>query len=787
MDCDIVRPVKRRISSHACSLCRTRKVRCHKPASDEACTNCRLDAVNCVPAETRRRRNSALSRPLSPPLHNATTREKESARSHVSRRATFDHSDRLPSLPEASNNGSTKMSVLLSGLQDEEQRKSPTTLYESPFRAGCSDLGRHLPLLAQSPLAQSESALAVDLLPSFIQSIPPRFDSDDIEYLHRKGVLDFPNQRLQNELLRCYIQFVHPSLPLLDLPEFMDAIEKKSENHKVSLLVMRAVMFAATPYIDMQHVKDLGYKDRPSLRKAFFERTKLLHDLDYELDRISVVQSVLLMTYWYDDPDDSKAVWYYLAHAVSFTRMIGVNYRQRDTPPPSQKERRLWKRLYWSCYMRHTLIAVALRQPMRWGTGDLDVPMLDFTDFDIETFPYESTFLLGAFPSTRSMPVLRELANMCIGMAKLCVCISRILNTQYSTVGSTWGPSQAVGSLWGAGPEVWSLESPRTDTSTPFTVLQSEHELQAWHQEYVAELSSSPESADHARNRVNCQQIEILRGLLTGLYLTAIGALYRPQVLHTSSNNVIPLQRRKNYRQKICQAADDITTLYDNLYQHNLIRYLPNFGVTCLVPAITLHLLNVKDCDSNLYPVVQRKFQSCMKALEQLRDMYTSAAFAYRFLETAANRIAARSNATTYENFDTISTSACRLPSTPTAESRKTSHRAGFDANNNSDEHQIPHHSFAASAAVQPVHDEAAGDTLSMWTHPHSSSWEHPDYAGTTSSEAGNSFFFSTDMDTQMDFNSLLTPDASADFFDLVGGFGFDMEADLNASSAGMS
>lgn len=49
------RPVKRR-ASKACCCCRARKVRCDVVENGSPCTNCRLDQVECVVTESKRRK-----------------------------------------------------------------------------------------------------------------------------------------------------------------------------------------------------------------------------------------------------------------------------------------------------------------------------------------------------------------------------------------------------------------------------------------------------------------------------------------------------------------------------------------------------------------------------------------------------------------------------------------------------------------------------------------------------------------------------------------------------------
>lgn len=49
------RSVKRR-ASKACQCCRARKVRCNVTEHGAPCTNCRLDEVECIVSESRRKK-----------------------------------------------------------------------------------------------------------------------------------------------------------------------------------------------------------------------------------------------------------------------------------------------------------------------------------------------------------------------------------------------------------------------------------------------------------------------------------------------------------------------------------------------------------------------------------------------------------------------------------------------------------------------------------------------------------------------------------------------------------
>jgi hypothetical protein len=58
------RSVKRR-ASKACQCCRARKVRCNVTEHGAPCTNCRLDEVDCIVSESRRKKSVYNSSPAS--------------------------------------------------------------------------------------------------------------------------------------------------------------------------------------------------------------------------------------------------------------------------------------------------------------------------------------------------------------------------------------------------------------------------------------------------------------------------------------------------------------------------------------------------------------------------------------------------------------------------------------------------------------------------------------------------------------------------------------------------
>jgi hypothetical protein len=117
---------------------------------------------------------------------------------------------------------------------------------------------------------------AADNLPFYIKPLPPRIGADEIEYLDKKGALSMPSLSLRNELLRAYIEFVHPYMPLIDLYDFVMTVENRNGNFgQISLILYQAVMFAGSAFVDMSHLHSAGYVSRKEARKDFFQKTRV--------------------------------------------------------------------------------------------------------------------------------------------------------------------------------------------------------------------------------------------------------------------------------------------------------------------------------------------------------------------------------------------------------------------------------------------------------------------------------------------------------------------------------
>jgi hypothetical protein len=479
----------------------------------------------------------------------------------------------------------------------------------------------------------SPTATPPPMLPSYIKPLPDRFGNDDITYLQNKGALSIPNIELRNELIRCYAEVIHPYMPLLDLHDFIATIDCNDGSKQIGLLLFQSVMFAGVASVDMRHLENAGYTSRRDARRDFFKKPRLLYDFDLEADRIPLIQSLLIMTSWYETPDDQKDSHHWMGIAVSLAQTIGLHRNPEKSTSMEPAKQKLWKRIWWSTYMRDRLIALGMRRPTRIKSGDFDVPMLTVGDFEISVLPEDCCCIPSDCSLLRDVEKQRQLAVLCIEKAKLCMCISSVLSVQYSVLQSTNPTNGPEGSTR----STMSLQPKKTESGTT-EVQACDQALQEWKDNlpqeahYAVPMWNDVESGDG--------YMVLNRSLLHMIYYSTLSALHRPQVL--PSSGIAPRDAKADVidvsRKAVRLAANEITSIANTLYNLDLVRLLPTTGITVLLPAVIIHLLDIKAPDETTRRTSLQGFCQCMQTMARLRDIYAAADYSTAFLEAAIRK-----------------------------------------------------------------------------------------------------------------------------------------------------
>jgi hypothetical protein len=170
---------------------------------------------------------------------------------------------------------------LLAKLQTGNPRSRYSNIWPSPISSQDSVSGdfrtAHFLNTLEEPDASSH-------LPGFIRPLPPKIAPEDVTYLHAKGALTLPSIPLQNALLRAYIEYVHPYMPLLELHDFLNIVNARDGLYgQTSLFLYQAIMFVATAFVDNKHLRDSGYPTRKAARKVFFSKARVSKPVSFRV------------------------------------------------------------------------------------------------------------------------------------------------------------------------------------------------------------------------------------------------------------------------------------------------------------------------------------------------------------------------------------------------------------------------------------------------------------------------------------------------------------------------
>lgn len=239
-------------------------------------------------------------------------------------------------------------------------------------------------------------------------------DQMEIEILQQRGAFLLPPRALCDELVDAYFRWVAPIVPVINRSRFMKRY--KDTKNPPSLLLLQAVLLAGSRVCTNPQLMDATGSTTPAAM-TFYKRAKALYDANYEDDRITIVQALILMGWYWEGPegkagllinlddyaksnigtDVTKNVFYWTRVAIVVAQGAGMHRRlvscyecccpsidqipSVESSQLSRQDKRLWKRVWWSLFTRDRSVAVALGRPVSINTDDSDVEMITEDDF----------------------------------------------------------------------------------------------------------------------------------------------------------------------------------------------------------------------------------------------------------------------------------------------------------------------------------------------------------------------------------------------------------------------
>ncbi|KAE9365179.1 hypothetical protein N431DRAFT_446867 [Stipitochalara longipes BDJ] len=552
-------PDRKRRAAAVCRNCHRRKIKCDLHSTGSPCTKCSENGETC---EARTRKSYAPRKKRAPPVKHDDEDELQTEAASLSQ--SIDYSD------SASDNEDAPDQVIGSVVPPNEVVNAET----APLFIGDQQgIGALLNVTRPPTSKQKQQHFMIPRLASKVLA------REDLEYLKAKGCFSLPAPEICTALVEAYFNFVHPLFPIIDAQEFLGRYAKNGVQ-QINLLLLWSMFSVSASYISEPLLKEVGYKTRKGFKEDLIKQAKLLFDLSCENDKIILIQSSLLLSFWFQDAEDMKQSWYWTGIAISIAQTIGLHRNpdvkgKRKNAAISERQRRLWRNIWWSCYLRDAWLAFGMGRPMRINAADCNCPMPTFEDSEAS---FKDVVVNGMELYASG---LNDFANLWLELLGISKGLHRVLCLRYR--GTTY-PSQ--------------IETMKSEITPLFSVLSTP-------------TSTTPNNAlTVTRRHVNLHR------------LAAQIALFRPD---TDTSSITKVQ----------DAANSINNILEKSMADGTAIYSAPTIVPLIVPAMYTHLMMARSKDEMKRRLGNHKLDFGLLFLGTLEGNYPAAGIVGRLFAAA--------------------------------------------------------------------------------------------------------------------------------------------------------
>jgi transcriptional regulatory protein AMDR len=188
----------------------------------------------------------------------------------------------------------------------------------------------------------------------------------------------FPTKDVRDSLVDSYFEKINCFFPIVDECEFRR--QYPDPTHPPALLLLQSVLLAGAHVSDHPMVE----KWRPMVCSTLFRRAKRLFDLRHENDRMHLVQSALLFTWYLENADTGSANSYYwagVACRIAFGLGMHRDLSGAEVRMPLMSGRRMYRRIWWTLFQVEIFTALEHGRPSMVHLDEIDQAPLCIDDF----------------------------------------------------------------------------------------------------------------------------------------------------------------------------------------------------------------------------------------------------------------------------------------------------------------------------------------------------------------------------------------------------------------------
>ncbi|KAG0163627.1 hypothetical protein DFQ30_011253 [Apophysomyces sp. BC1015] len=367
-------------------------------------------------------------------------------------------------------------------------------------------------------------------------------------------------------LVHSYFRFEHPTLPILDKTEFLNAFEGRTEHPPPPLLTYAICAHTCfTLLIDDTLFKNAGV-DRDEVFHALLERSSELIRQEYLTPRLATIQALMLLCGHPTFSTDTYRNWIRAGMAVRMAQDLGL-HRTLVVMPVSERKLQLLKRLWYSVYITDRWCCAAMGRPLAIADSDCDI------DLPQSTFENEDHTIF-------------------VNFVKLSSILGEVLRRIYSPKAKSIGYKS---------------------TAMQRTVRNIQRMLTEWFEKLPENCKANPESFATARSKLRDG------GSLTVCYHAVTILLHRPFIVLENDASAADIYEEAAQR---CRTAAKLTIdIARHMSTLDIVHFGWNFAAYSVFQAILIHVYNTTSSDPeiarNAREYVQISMDECLTPLSK--------------------------------------------------------------------------------------------------------------------------------------------------------------------------
>lgn len=198
-----------------------------------------------------------------------------------------------------------------------------------------------------------------------------------------------PRPEIRDLLIKAYFDVGHPQGPIICKKDFLNSIATNTFSHQL----VQAVLMIASTQAEWAILQRAGYSTRREAVDGFYKKARALFDGDVEPDKITNIQTMYLMNFWWRAVTDHKDPTWWLGGSVRFAQAMGL-HRSTSRSRLSETDRRTWRRLWWMLFLRDRMSSSHFGRPMLIRDEDCDVEDLELEDLEEEVDHIQALYIL---------------------------------------------------------------------------------------------------------------------------------------------------------------------------------------------------------------------------------------------------------------------------------------------------------------------------------------------------------------------------------------------------------